>query len=1014
MKRQIISGAILSVALFMVSSSASAATISFDLDVIAPGIQNTRIINPGSEFEFEVVFTGDGVTQFDTFALNVAYNNSGQVLASTSQQPIAGTIADTAPLMALDIFSGSSVSGGDTLTLGNLPTPEGFSEGLGGAGLSSVGGMAFPQLAEGETISLFHSSLHGVSYGTSLLELTGYPFGVDTELSLGGNGVAVELQGALLTVVPLPPAVWLFMAGLLGLIRIGHESALRACENKRRVSLRRGLLAAFVLTAPVGHATLLSNADLNGDAIVNSLDISKLSSCFGQDPASNSDCSVTDVDTDGDIDRDDFAFISAHLGETYPWALYPSPVFSGYLSHELESSALGDVNKDGIPDIVVLDWQNWRYESKILVFAGRVDGRFQLVHHFNLEESPTEWFDVSLVDLNRDDILDLVLVGDGGISIQFGHGDGSFQTQQWTTAFENASAVSFGDLDGDSDLDFVAVSEESGAITPFLNVNGHFDQGDGTVISNGGPNSVVMGDLNNDGALDFVVSNGLDNSVIALICVGDGTIVSRQHFAVGNQPSSLILGELNGDGLLDLVVANASSNDISVLLGSEFYTFQAEQRYHTGYEPKSLDLGDINGDDTLDLIIANHQTGDLSLFLGNRDGSFKAEQRLDTGGDPRKVFFSDFDGDNRLDLVISGRKDVFGLLGNGDGSFHTPRRRFTVGDEPVSADLGDINGDGLLDLAVANSGSNDVSILLGKSAGGFQSQLRFSVGESPNSLVLGDVDGDGNLDLATINNYTDISILLGNGDGTFQPQIHLSAGNDPQSLALGDLNADGAWDIAVSNRLNDVLVLLSNSDGTFQEPKSFRVGRYPSDLALGDLNGDGNLDLAVVNGNFDGDVSVLIGNGNGGFQDDRRYYRQGWGSGEITLGDLDNDGDLDMVITDFLSGYVVTMIGDGEGSFRRQRGVGVYMTPRRTTLGDINRDGILDIVSQAREMDAFTYLLLGDGRGGILSYQRFFRKDYSGLLLLALKDFNRDGSVDLLVTDGSNGVSIIYNFSTGR
>jgi hypothetical protein len=227
MKRQIISGAILSVALFMGSSSVLAATISLDLDVVTPGIQNSLTLNPGSELEYEVVFIGDGVTQFDTLALNVAYNSAGQVLASTSQQPIAGSVADAAPLMALDIFSANPVSSGDTLALGNLPTPAGFSESLGGVGLSSVGGMAFPLLAEGETISLFHSSLYGVSEGTSDLELTGFPFGADAELSLDGNGIPVELQGASVTVVPLPPALWLFVAGLWGLIRFSRGSTLQ-------------------------------------------------------------------------------------------------------------------------------------------------------------------------------------------------------------------------------------------------------------------------------------------------------------------------------------------------------------------------------------------------------------------------------------------------------------------------------------------------------------------------------------------------------------------------------------------------------------------------------------------------------------------------------------------------------------------------------------------------------------------------------------------------------------------
>ena len=143
----------------------------------------------------------------------------------------------------------------------------------------------------------------------------------------------------------------------------------------------------------------------------------------------------------------------------------------------------------------------------------------------------------------------------------------------------------------------------------------------------------------------------------------------------------------------------------------------------------------------------------------------------------------------------------------------------------------------------------------------FIARADLEVGTNPRSVAVGDFNGDGRPDLAVANgNSNAVSVLLGNGDGTFQPALSFDAGNHPSSVAVGDFNGDGRPDLAVSNFTSkNVSVLLGNGDGTFQSARTFGAGSYPHSVAVGDFNGDGRLDLAAANANSN-DVSVLLNN----------------------------------------------------------------------------------------------------------------------------------------------------------
>src|SRR5262249_36574729 len=219
------------------------------------------------------------------------------------------------------------------------------------------------------------------------------------------------------------------------------------------------------------------------------------------------------------------------------------------------------------------------------------------------------------------------------------------------------------------------------------------------------------------------------------------------------------------------------------------------------------------------------------------------------------------DGHVRLDVADAGRAagSVSILLGNGDGTFQ-PQVTYAVGTFPDAIVAGDFNGDGHLDLAVANNYVNDVtqtrvgevSILLGNGDGTFRSTVSYQVGYYPAGIVAGDFAGTGHLDLA-VNSLGDntVSVLLGNGDGTFQPPVVYPVGSGPASIVEGDFNGDGHLDLATSNKgTGDVTVLLGNGDGTFTPAGQFVTPPRANPL-VADVNGDGTADVLVVDGSGD-------------------------------------------------------------------------------------------------------------------------------------------------------------------
>jgi hypothetical protein len=335
-----------------------------------------------------------------------------------------------------------------------------------------------------------------------------------------------------------------------------------------------------------------------------------------------------------------------------------------------------------------------------------------------------------------------------------------------------------------------------------------------------------------------------------------------------------------------------------------------------------------------------------------------------TGSGPFSVAVGDLNGDGKLDIVTANANDntVSVLLGNGDGTYR-PQATYGTGPGPLSVAIGDLNGDGKPDLVVANGNSFSTdSVLLGNGDGTFQPQTTVVVGES-HQVVIGDLNGDGKLDLVNANsNSGTVSVNLGNGDGTFQPRTTYAVepgfgGSGPISVAIGDVNGDGKPDLVTADYSeNAVSVLLGNGDGTFQAPTSYAAGSQPGLVQVADLNGDGRQDIVVAN-QTSNNVSVLLGNGDGTFQPETTYS-VGAGQGFIRVADVNGDGKPDIVALD--NGGASVLLGNGDGTFQPATFYATGSGPSSVAIGDVNGDGKPDIITSNLNSNNISVLLNGN------------------------------------------------------
>ena len=573
---------------------------------------------------------------------------------------------------------------------------------------------------------------------------------------------------------------------------------------------------------------------------------------------------------------------------------------------------LSDLTGDGALDLLALTMN-----GHVLVFPSMGGGVFGAPTPY---PAGANHFEPG--DLNGDGLMDVVYTRGQGkaVSVRFGIGGGALGVGSDLATFAHLpTALALGDVDGDGDLD-VVVAVKGGTSPGSLEVllgrgNGSF----GLPLSfpiGPEPLALSLADMNADSRLDAVVVDYDDQTLSVLLGAGGGQFGVPLSCATSPGPSAVCAAQLNGDGALDVAVAGEIAT-VCVFAGEGRGQFHAAPTFPVDVGPAAVVAADVSGDGHVDLVTANAlygSTGTVSVLLGDGRGGFAPQATIDAGTAPRGLAAGDLDEDGDLDLVVADpiSNTVSLLLGTGGGSF-APAAPIASGSGPSAVSLGRLDEDSLLDVVFANSSAGTVTVLLGQPGAGFGPPSDFSLGPSPQSpqdIALGDVDGDGRLDLVIANQGAGrVCVLLNQGAGSFGNKKTYYSGS-PRRVSLADLDADGDLDVVVAQGPYSIGVLLGVGDGTFGTQTPYPAGIVPNDLAVGDIDGDGNLDV-VVACNPSSSVQVMLGDGHGSLGPAQYWGLPHWCEA-LALADFDIDGRLDVAAVGmYASSFVSLLLNTG-------------------------------------------------------------------------------------------------------
>ena len=630
--------------------------------------------------------------------------------------------------------------------------------------------------------------------------------------------------------------------------------------------------ADFSLNPPVSYATgpgttSVLAADLNGDG-----NPDLVVSCLGNATTAPA---VWVLLNNGD----------GTFGTAVAYPAGPAPV----------SMAAADLNGDGIPDLAVVSQAVAGADASLIILIGNANGTFNAVTP--IADLGTDMpVSVLATDLNGDGNADLAVAFSGGaigvVQVFFGNGDGMFQYPASYPAGPLPTYLAAGDLNNDGRPDLVTSNSGNGTVSVLLaNSDGTFQPEALPFEAAYSPNSLVLTDFNSDGNLDIVVGFGSPDcigpdsgsgTIAVLYGYGNGTFQSPTLNPAGTAPVAVAAADLNGDGRPDVVAANPAADTLSIMLASAGGGLGSPVVLALGpggsVNPVAVAAADFNGDGKIDLAAVGSSSGLAYVLLGNGDGTFQAPVPYAAVPGANFLVVADVNGDGHPDLLVTGQGPPGGvkggiavLLGNGDGSFR-PAVNYAAGSHPVRLTAADFNGDGKIDLAVADFGTvgsasdpGGIDILLGKGDGTFLPAVKSAAGVNPNLVAAGDWNGDGKPDLALGrqdgNGHSFIDVWLGKGDGTFQAPVSYATAGGLADLRAADFTGTGKLSLVVAHCCGVAATgyLAGNGDGTLQAENPFPAGPATAGLAVADMNGDGRPDLVVANNTGGlGGVGVLL------------------------------------------------------------------------------------------------------------------------------------------------------------
>ncbi|MEM7308354.1 MAG: VCBS repeat-containing protein [Planctomycetota bacterium] len=479
-----------------------------------------------------------------------------------------------------------------------------------------------------------------------------------------------------------------------------------------------------------------------------------------------------------------------------------------------------------------------------------------------------------------------------------------------------------------------------------------------------------------------------------------GPVLPGAAYPVGESPRSVAVGHLDGDDAPDLAIANLFSSDVSVLLNFGDGVFRDELRIESGGNGAyGIAVGDLNQDTEDDIVVSNVFSSEVAVLLGAGDGTFAPPACTPVAASPASLAIGDFNGDGLPDVAVvnQGANQVTVLPGLGDGSFDsalTSGTGFIPVDTVHGLAVGDLTGDGILDLALPLAVVDSIAVLRGVGDGTFLSLPSVSLAEAATSLAAADLNGDGALDLCA-GSFNAVVTLLGAGDGSFVPLGEFAAGEFVAAVATADLDGDGDEDVAFVDRtLETIAVMPGSGDGTLGVPVTYAAGAFPAGLAVADLDGDLLIDVAAVS-EFSGDATALLGVGDGELGGAAKVP-VGQGTTAVAIADLDGDSIPDLVASNELGDSLLAFQGLGAGEFGPPSEASAGDAPQDLVVVDLDGDLVPDAVTANVFSDDIS-VFLGTGGGGFAAEQRYGPVGSPRALIGV--DLTEDGLPDIAVAN---------------